>query len=61
MIGRINYSIVAAAYKTPGDSPDPCSELYSHDNMLVLGKNCFVFDSVHGPTVDVSPFDPHLV
>ena len=58
MIGRINYSIVAAASTITGDSPDPRPEMDIYDNMLVLVKNCFVFDSVHGHTVDVAPFDP---
>ena len=36
------------------------SELDSHANMVVLGRNCFVFDGVHGKTCDVEPFDPKL-
>ena len=60
LIGRINYAIVESASTIPGDGPDPCSELDSHSNMLVFGNNCFVFDSVHGSTVDVDPFDPSL-
>ena len=28
--------------------------------MLVFVKNCFVFESLHGRTVDVAPFDPSL-
>ena len=60
LIGRINYAIVAAAYTIPGDSPDPRSELDIHDNMLVFGKKCFVFYSVHGRNVDVAPFDSSL-
>ena len=28
--------------------------------MVVLGKNCFVFDGVHGKTCDVEPFDPSI-
>ena len=60
LIGRINSEIVAAAYYIPGDSPDPHYELDSHANMLVFRKNCLVFDSVHGPTVDVATFEPSL-
>ena len=39
---------------------DPRTELDSHANMVVLGKNCFVFDNVHGRTCDVEPFDKNL-
>ena len=60
MIGRINYSIVAAASTITGDIPDPRPEMDIYDNMLLLVNNCFVFDSVHGHTVDVAPFDPSL-
>ena len=61
LIGRINSAIIAATSTITADSPDPRSELESHDNMLVFGNKCFVFDSVHGRTVDVAPFDPSLV
>ena len=40
--------------------PEPRSELDSHANMVVLGRNCFVFDGIHGKTCDVEPFDPTL-
>ena len=60
LIGRINSAIIAATSTITADSPDPRSELESHDNMLVFGNKCFVFDSVHGRTVDVAPFDPSL-
>ena len=39
------------------DNIDPRTELDSHANMVVLGRNCFVFDNVHGRTCDVEPFD----
>jgi hypothetical protein len=39
---------------------DPRMELDSHANMVVLGTHCFVFDSVHGRTCDVEPFDRTL-
>ena len=35
------------------------SELDSHTNMIVLGKECFVFEST-GKTRYVEPFDPAL-
>ena len=35
------------------------SELDSHANMVVLGKECFVFEST-GKTCNVEPFDPAL-
>ena len=60
LIGCINYAIVAATSTIPGDSSDPRSDMDSHANMLVFRKNCFVFDSVHGPTVDVATFEPSL-
>ena len=34
-----------------------CTKLDSHDNMVVLGKNCFVFNIIHGQTCDVGPFN----
>ena len=60
LIGRINSAIVAAASTIPGGIPNPRSKLDIHANMLVFRKNCFVFDSVHGRTVDVYSFDPSL-
>ena len=36
------------------------TELDSHANMVVLGVNCFVFDTVHGRTCDVEPFNRTL-
>ena len=39
---------------------DPRTELDSHANMVVLGKNCFVFDNVHGRTCEVAPYDPSM-
>ena len=59
-IGRINSAIVAAESTIPGDIPDALSDMDSFANMLVLWKNCFVFESVHGRTVDVAPFEPSL-
>ena len=35
-------------------------ELDSHANMLLLGKDCFVFDGIIGNTCNVAPFDPSL-
>ena len=60
LIGYINYVIVAAASTITGDIPNPCSDLDSHANMLVFGNKWFIFESVHGRTVDVAPFDPSL-
>ena len=59
-IGHIHYSIVAAVYTIPGYSPDPHTDLDSHAKMIVFGNKSFVFDSLHGPTVDVAPFDSSL-
>ena len=56
LIGRIHSEIVADASTIPGDSPSTRYELYTHANMIVIGNNYFVFDSVHGRTVDVAPF-----
>ena len=33
------------------------TELDSHANMPVFGYNCYVFDSIHGKTCTVEPFD----
>ena len=35
-------------------------QLDSHANMVVLGKNCFVFDRVNGRTCEVESFDKNL-
>ena len=59
-ISCINSAIVVATSTITSDNPDPRSELDSHANMLVLGKNCFVFYLVHGRTVDVASFEPSL-
>ena len=56
LIVRINSIIVATASTINGNIPDPRSDLDSHANMLVFGKKCFIFDSVHGYNVDVAPF-----
>ena len=42
------------------DLPNPRSELDSHANMVVLGRNTFIFDSPPKRTCDVQPFDPNL-
>ena len=52
----------SADYQAEGEtsSADPCSELDSHANMVVLGQNCFVFDGIKGKTCEVEPFDPSI-
>ena len=35
-------------------------KLDSHTNIMVLGKNCFVFDNVYRRTCNVEPFDKNL-
>ena len=35
-------------------------EIDTHANMVVLGKNCFIFYTVHGRTCDVEPFNQSL-
>ena len=52
--------ICAAAEPHQDNFPYPRSELDSHANMVVLGKHCFVFDSVNSKTCEVEPFDPAL-
>ena len=42
------------------DNLESRTELDSHANMVVLGKNSFVFDSVLGKHCDVQPFDPTI-
>ena len=39
---------------------DPRTELDSHANMVVLGKNCFIFDRVEGRYCEVAPYDPSI-
>ena len=38
----------------------PRTELDSHANMVVLGKNAFIFDRVANQTCEVLPFDPTI-
>ena len=46
------------AYAAIGNAPElSCTELDSHANMAVMGKNCFVFDAVKGRHCDVQSFD----
>ena len=40
--------------------PMPRTELDSHANMVVLGRNAFIFDRVSNQTCEVMPFDPSL-
>ena len=40
--------------------PLPRTELDSHANMVLLGKNSFIFDSAPGNTCEVVPFDPSI-
>ena len=42
------------------DRIDPTMELDSHANMVLLGKDCFMFDGVQGCTCNVVPYDPSL-
>ena len=41
-------------------SKSPRTELDSHANMAVVGRNCVVFDGIHGKTCEVEPFDPSI-
>ena len=50
----------ADASVSENDDPLPRSELDSHANMVVLGKNSYIFDGVPLRTCDVLPFDPSL-
>ena len=38
----------------------PRMELHSHANMVLLGKDSYIFDGVQGRTCNVQPFDPSL-
>ena len=61
LLGRISSLVASTAVDQADDlSSASRSELDSHANMVVLGRNCFVFDGVHGKTCDVEPFDPKL-
>ena len=37
-----------------------CTKLDSHANMVILGRNFFVFDGVNDCTCYVEPFDPSI-
>ena len=51
------YSINAVS---GGDECAPRTELDTHANMIVLGRHCFVFDTIEGRHCDVQPFDKAL-
>ena len=38
----------------------PCTELDSDANMMVLGKNCFIFNNIYRHTCDVELFNKNL-
>ena len=57
---KILLPIISTTTTNGYDSIDPRTELDSHANMVVLGRNCFVFDSVQGRHCDVQPFDPSI-
>jgi len=42
-----------------GDESLPCTELDSHANMVVLGRNSFIFEST-GKTCNVKPFSEEI-
>ena len=52
-------SSVIASASTTVKNDLPRTELDSHANMVVLGKNCFIFEKT-GRTCDVSGFSPTL-
>ena len=55
-----SITATASVSSTESQFPQSRSELDSHANMVVLGKNCFVFDGIHGKTCTVEPFDPSI-
>ena len=40
---------------------ESCTKRDSHANMVVLGRNYFLFDGFHGLISDVDPFDTSIV
>jgi len=56
----VRSKISSSATDPIDDGIDPRTELDSHANMVVLGTNCFIFDTIHGKTCDVEPFDKTL-
>lgn len=42
------------------DLPDARTELDTHANMVLFGKNAFIFDGASGRKCNVQPFDPSL-
>ena len=58
IIKRISKAISTKPYTMEKDPPR--TDLDTHANMMVFGKDCYVFDSVFEKTSDVEPFDPSL-
>ena len=55
IIKRISKAISTKHYTMEKDPPR--TDLDTHANMMVFGKDCYVFDSVFEKTSDVEPFD----
>ena len=52
-----SISMMVVLKKTSLNTLSTQTKLDSHENMVVLGKNCFVFDRVQGQTCEVEPFE----
>ena len=59
IISALHASISSATNPDSGSSADPRTELDSHANMVVLGKDSFIFEST-GRTCNVRPFASEL-
>jgi len=58
---QAKVSVFASISSTvSSDSPMPRTELDRHANMIVVGKNAFVFSRVIGRTCEVTPFSSEL-
>ena len=60
LITRISSLIASSTIDADSDYPDPRTELEIHANMMVIGRNCFVVDEIHGKFCNVEPFDPSI-
>lgn len=58
-IRAIISSVRAQVSGVVGYEPLPCTELDSHANMVVLGRNSFIFEST-GKTCNVKPFSEEI-
>ena len=54
------YIIATSNTRQESNAPQGRSEVDSHANMVLLGKDSYIFDGVQNRTCNVQPFDPSL-